>query len=103
MRAVLFALCVAGLAYAAPPAAFVEHTVAGDLKGGYQVVAVDLNKDGKLDLLVVALGMPELAWYENPGWERHVIAGNLSRVINVAPWDIDGDGIPELVLAHVQR
>jgi hypothetical protein len=100
VRAVVFALCFAGLASARPPAAFVEHTIGRDLKGGYQVVAVDLNKDGKPDLLVVALGMQELAWYENPSWERHVIAGNLSRMINVAAWDTDGDGIPELVLAH---
>ena len=100
MRAVVFALCLADLACAEPPAVFVEHTIARDLKGGYQVVAVDLNKDGKPDLLVVAMGMQELVWYENPGWERHVIAGNLSRMINVAAWDTDGDGIPELVLAH---
>ena len=100
MRAVVFALCLAGLACAEPLVVFVEHTIARDLKGGYQVVAVDLNKDGKPDLLVVAMGMQELVWYENPGWERHVIAGNLSRMINVAVWDTDGDGIPELVLAH---
>jgi len=100
VRAVVFALCFAGLAYSEPPAAFIEHTIARDLKGGYQVVAVDLNKDGKPDLLVVAMGMQELVWYENPTWERHVIAGNLSRMINVAAWDTDGDGIPELLLAH---
>jgi hypothetical protein len=43
--------------------------------------------------------MPELVWYENPTWERHVIAGGFSRMINCAAWDTDGDGIPEIVLA----
>src|SRR5271156_3090672 len=87
-------------AYAASgPAKFVEHTVATGLKGGYQVVAVDMNHDGKPDLIALASGMTELVWFENPGWERHVIATNLSGMINLAAWDVDGDGIPEIVLA----
>src|SRR5262249_55777694 len=80
-------------------ARFVEHTIATDLKGGYQVVVADLNKDGKPDLIALASGMKELVWFENPTWERHVIAGNLNRMINCAPIDVDGDGIPEIVLA----
>jgi FG-GAP-like repeat/FG-GAP repeat len=84
---------------AATPARFVEHTIATGLKGGYQVVVADLNHDGKPDLIALASGMPELVWYENPTWERHVIAGGFSRMINCAAWDTDGDGIPEIVLA----
>src|SRR6188768_775842 len=79
---------------------FREHTIATGLKGGYQVVAADMNGDGKKDLIALASGMPELVWYENPGWERHVIAGPFSHMINVGAQDIDDDGIPELVLAH---
>jgi hypothetical protein len=84
---------------AAEPARFIEHTIATGLKGGYQVVVADLNHDGKPDLIALASGMPELVWYENPTWERHVIAGGFSRMINCAAWDTDGDGIPEIVLA----
>jgi hypothetical protein len=83
----------------APPVRFAEHTVATGLTGGYQVVATDINHDGKIDLVALASGMTELVWFENPGWQRHVIAGNLSGMINLAAWDIDGDGIPEIVLA----
>src|SRR5215831_15019344 len=83
----------------AEPARFAEHTVATGLKGGYQVVVADLNHDGKPDLIALASGMPELVWYENPTWERHVIASGFSRMINCAAWDTDGDGIPEIVLA----
>ncbi|HVP49531.1 MAG TPA: FG-GAP-like repeat-containing protein [Bryobacteraceae bacterium] len=93
----LLAFC--SLVYAAEPARFAEHTIATGLKGGYQVVAADLNHDGKPDLIALASGMPELVWYENPTWERHVIAGGFSRMINCAAWDTDGDGIPEIVLA----
>jgi len=85
--------------HAAGPARFVEHTIATGLKGGYQVVVADLNRDGKPDIIALASGMPDLVWYENPTWERHVIAGGFSRMINCAAWDTDGDGIPEIVLA----
>ena len=84
---------------AAEPARFAGHTIATGLKGGYQVVVADLNHDGKPDLIALASGMPELVWYENPTWERHVIAGGFTRMINCAAWDADGDGIPEIGLA----
>src|SRR5260370_35818147 len=77
-----------------------EHTIASDLTGGYQVIAYDINHDGKPDLVALASGMTELVWFENPGWQRHVIASNLPRMINCALWDIDGDGIPEIVVAY---
>jgi hypothetical protein len=69
---------------AAAPAVWVEHTIASDLKGGYQVVAADLNHDGRPDLIALASGMSELAWYENPGWQRHVLAAGQRRMINCA-------------------
>jgi hypothetical protein len=78
---------------------FAEHGIATGLRGGYEVVIADLNHDGKPDLIALASGMPELVWYENPGWQRHVIAGNLSGMINCAVVDTGGDGIPDIVLA----
>jgi hypothetical protein len=44
--------------------------------------------------------MKELVWFENPGWERHVIGSGFSGMINLAAADTDGDGIPEIVLAQ---
>lgn len=78
---------------------FERHVIAEDLTGGYQVVVADMNRDGKPDLIALASGLKELVWYENPGWQRHVIAGGQSRMINCAAYDYDGDGIPELALA----
>jgi hypothetical protein len=66
------------------PLQFVEHTIATDLPGGYQVVVFDLNQDGKPDLIALASGMAELVWYENPHWQRHIIAGGFSQMINLA-------------------
>ena len=93
-------LCLLALAAsAAGPARFVEHTIATGLKNGYQVVVADLNHDGKPDLIALASGMPDLVWYENPAWERHVIAGGFTRMINCVPVYGDGDPVPVLVLA----
>ena len=62
---------------------FTPHSIATDLKGGYQVVAADLNHDGRPDLIALASGMPELVWYENPGWQRHVITSGMTAMINL--------------------
>jgi hypothetical protein len=78
---------------------FEAHTIATGLKGGYQVVIADLNHDGKPDLIALASDMDELVWFENPGWQRHVIARGFHRMINCAARDIGSDGIPEIVLA----
>ena len=79
---------------------FQEHTLATDLRGGYQVVIADLNRDQKPDIIALASGMKELVWFENPSWTRHVIINNGSRMINCAAYDVDGDGIPEIALAQ---
>ncbi len=72
---------------------FSEHTIANDLRGGYHLMAADLNHDGKPDLIALGSGMSELVWYENPTWARHVLAGGLSHMINCT---VVGD---EIVLA----
>lgn len=83
---------------ATPVTQFREHTIAEDLRGAYQVVAVDLNKDGRPDLIALASGLTELVWFENPGWERHVIATGLTMPINVDAYDVEGNGEYTLVL-----
>jgi len=79
---------------------FVAHTIATDMTGGYQAVVVDLNRDQRPDVIGLASRLDELVWFENPGWQKHVLATGLNRMINLAAHDIDGDGIPELALAH---
>ena len=101
MKPFLFALLVSTPAL---PASFTEHVLATDLKGGYQVMAADLNHDGYIDLIALASGLPDLLWFENPGakggeWKRHVIVSGQKHMINCAPYDYDGDGIPEIALA----
>ena len=80
----------------AGPVEFVAHDIDANFRGGYSVSVADFNKDGKIDVIANSLQQTDLAWYENPTWERHVIAPTTDRVVNQAMADIDGDGIPEI-------
>ena len=79
----------------AQPTQFREHVVATGLTGGYQVVIADMNHDGKPDLIALASGLKELAWYENPTWEKHVIVDGVRQPINLAVINPD-----TIALAH---
>jgi len=81
---------------------FREHVISADLKYGYQLVAADLNKDGREDLIAVDEAATELVWFENRhlAWERHVLASDVPRPLNVDCWDIGADGIPDVILAY---
>jgi len=78
----------------------VEHTIATGLNGAYQVLAVDMNRDERPDLLFLSTTAAELVWFENPAWQRHVIATGLSSMVYLDAADTDGDAIPEVALAH---
>jgi len=79
---------------------FLDSTIASNLKMGYQIVVTDLNRDGKPDIIVVDERATDLAWYENPTWQRHVLIDNVPRTINLDVFDYDGDGVPEIAMGH---
>lgn len=95
MRACFLLAVGACLGWTAPPQ-FQPHTIATNLTSGYQVVVHDVNRDGKPDLIALASGLTDLLWFENPGWQRHVLASGLRRMINVAVCP----GVEEMVVAH---
>src|SRR5262245_27046468 len=57
---------------------FTTHTIDTGLTDGYQVVVQDLNRDGKPDIIALASGLTELRWYQNPGWEKHVLVTGIN-------------------------
>ncbi len=75
---------------------FETHLI-DSIKNPYSVEVVDINGDGKKDIVVSSTGDYFIAWYEAPDWKMHLI-GNQSRGnISIAVHDIDGDGKLDVV------
>ncbi len=72
--------------------AFRIQEIEKSLGVGYAVLLVDVNNDGKRDIVVV--DQTRVVWYENPSWRRRIITEGQTRPDNVciAAADIDGDG-----------
>jgi len=65
---------------------------------GYGVLLLDLNGDGKPDIVVA--DSKRVIWFENPSWAMHVILAGQTAPDNVAiaPIDMRGNGKTCLVL-----
>jgi len=63
---------------------------------GYGVTVADIDGDKKPDIILADKN--QIVWYQNPTWEKHVIAENLTKLdhVCIAARDIDGDGKAEL-------
>jgi hypothetical protein len=72
--------------------AFRMQEIEKSLGVGYAVLIVDVNNDGKKDIVVV--DKTRVVWYENPTWKRRLIIEGKTKPDNVciAAADIDGDG-----------
>ena len=82
------------------PVQFKAHVIESKIPGGYSLLVADMNRDGLPDVIGLSTRMSELAWYENPNWERHVLVREMNGLVNMAAQDLDGDGIPELALEN---
>src|SRR5438128_1416339 len=73
-------------------ASFRTQEIDKSLKVGYAVLLVDVNGDGKKDIVVV--DSARVIWFENPTWKLHTIIQGGTKPDNVCidAYDIDGDG-----------
>src|SRR5690348_12696028 len=60
---------------------FKEQTIDDKIGIGYGLAIADVNGDRLPDILLV--DKAEVAWYENPKWEKHVIAEKLTALDHV--------------------
>jgi len=107
--AVVAALLALGLGARAqdPCVGFLERSIVSDgLKGADSVFAIDLNGDGKTDVLSASHNDHRIAWYENPGgsgpeldFEEHTIATDALSASSVFAADLDGDGDQDVLSA----
>ena len=88
----------AGAPPADPPPRFRTQEIQRDWGVVYAILVADVNVDGRPD--VVAINPTQLAWFENPGWQRHVVLDGATPADNVciAAADVDGDGRPEIAV-----
>jgi hypothetical protein len=65
---------------------------------GYGVTVADVNGDKKPDILLADKNL--IVWYENPGWQKHIIAEKLTEKdhVCIAAADINGDGKCEVAV-----
>ncbi len=78
---------------------FRVQEISNRLTIGYAVRLLDMNEDGKPDVLVV--DTDRVVWFENPTWQMHTLLEGHTKKDNVsiAPADIDGDGKLDFALA----
>src|SRR3954454_18688122 len=78
---------------------FTTTVIDADPRDGYWVQAVDIDGDGRMDLVASGLTRGEVVWYANPDWQRRRIA-SLAKPVSLDAADLTGDGRPDLVLCH---
>ena len=84
------------LAVALGPPVFEVQDVDARVAIGYGVAVADVDGDGMDDLVLADKDV--IAWYRNPGFEKHVIARKLTELDHVCvdARDVDGDGKAEI-------
>src|SRR3954447_11811892 len=93
---------VFSFAFAARSRAQIPHfktdEIDKSLSIGYAVNLVDINADGKPDIVVV--DKDRVIWFAAPEWRMRVITKDQKKLDNVCmdAYDIDGDGKVDLAL-----
>jgi hypothetical protein len=83
---------------------WIQHLIEENIAETRTICAVDMDGDGKIDLLGTARVGNQVVWYENPGdpvnqpWKKHLIDDS-PQPTHGHPVDMDGDGDVDVVMA----
>ncbi len=87
------------------PEYWIRHAIGeakryGEYYDDFSTIPLDVNTDGHTDFITGGWFGGQLVWKENPAdekeWEEHLIA-KVGNIESARSWDIDGDGIVEIV------
>ncbi len=98
MRHAVFSFLLLLSSTSAQLPSFKEQTIDDTIGIGYGLAAADVDGDGKTDILLA--DKAEIVWYQNPTWQKHVIATSLTAKdhVCIAARDINGDGKCEIAV-----
>ena len=73
----------------------------GEYYDDFSTIPMDVNGNGRLDFITGGWWGDTVRWRENPGdpgseWPEHIIA-SCGNVETTRAWDVDGDGVLEIV------
>ena len=75
-----------------------KHTI-GKEKGATNIKAVDVNRDGIIDVVGSCGHGNGVYWFEGPSWQKHVIDADLASPHALATGDFDKDGDDDVAVA----
>ncbi|MBN1579575.1 MAG: VCBS repeat-containing protein [Anaerolineae bacterium] len=84
--------------------AFTSHTITTSADSARSVFAIDLDKDGDMDILSASANDDKIAWYENDGgtlpvFDSHTITTMADSARSVFAIDLDNDGDKDVLSA----
>lgn len=88
------------------PPSFEPEIVAEHLRSAYWVEALDVDLDGRTDLIGYGMSLAEIYLYRNigaeaaTGWTKHLLADGIRMPVGMDSADITGNGFPDLVVCY---
>ncbi len=85
----------------AKSAEWTEHTIDAELREPHCLAAIDLDRDGDVDVATVAYGSERAMWYENDGRGnfKSRLVGEKQQAYDIRVIDLDQDGDLDIVVA----